>query len=146
VDNINDALWYSEVCACWLPWGLINYNSTVWKEVCSDFLSSYEYDGESYFHGLWLGTKHWYITLNCNEMAVIVDCHHPTSQTKKFKATLSAGKVMDTIFWDAEGVILVDNTMWSNNKLRRVHFLCYSYCAFSYIQYINQQNALSKIQ
>jgi len=24
--------------------------------------------------------------------------------------------------------------------------LCYLYCAFSYIQYINQQNALSKIQ
>jgi len=47
-------------------------------------------------------------------MAAIVDWHHPASQ-KKFKATLSAGKVMVTVFWDAEGVILVENTMWSNN-------------------------------
>jgi len=53
---------------------------------------------------------------------------------------------MATVFWDAEGVILVDNTMWSNNQLRCVHFLCYSHCAFSYAQCINQQNALSKIQ
>jgi hypothetical protein len=79
-------------------------------------------------------------------MAAIVDWHHPSSQKKKFKATLLAGKVMATVFWDAEGVILVDSTMWSHNQLRCVHFLCYSYHAFSYIQYINQQNALSKIQ
>jgi len=40
-------------------------------------------------------------------MAAIAGWHHPVSQ-KKFKATLFAGKVMATVFWDAEGVILVD--------------------------------------
>jgi hypothetical protein len=44
-------------------------------------------------------------------MAAIVDWHHPASQKKKFKATLSPGKVMATVFWDAEGVILLDNTI-----------------------------------
>jgi hypothetical protein len=32
---------------------------------------------------------------------------HPTSpSTKKFKVTLSAGKVMLTVFWDSQGVLL----------------------------------------
>ena len=90
--------------------------------------------------------KHGYITLNCKEMAAIVDWHHPGSQENKFKATVPAGKVMATVFWDAEGMILVDNTMWSNNQLRCVHFSCYSYRAFSFVQYINQQNTRSKIK
>jgi hypothetical protein len=67
-------------------------------------------------------------------MAAIVGWHHPVSQKKKFKATLLAGKVMATVFWDAEGVILVDNIMWSNNQLRcalfyvihTVHFLTFN--------------------
>jgi Transposase. len=37
-----------------------------------------------------------------------VEWHHPTSPWKKFKTTPSAGKGMATIFWDAEGLILVD--------------------------------------
>jgi hypothetical protein len=37
-----------------------------------------------------------------------VEWHHPTSPRKKFKVTPSAVKVMATVFWDAEGAILVD--------------------------------------
>jgi hypothetical protein len=37
--------------------------------------------------------------------------HHPASPQKKFKegwAVPSAGKVTATVFWDAEGMLLVD--------------------------------------
>nr|CAI5860394.1 unnamed protein product [Callosobruchus analis] len=34
--------------------------------------------------------------------------HSHSPQKKKFKATASAGKVMVTVFWDCEGVILID--------------------------------------
>jgi hypothetical protein len=38
-----------------------------------------------------------------------VEWHDPTSPSrKKFKITPSAGKVMATVFWDAERLILVD--------------------------------------
>jgi len=38
-----------------------------------------------------------------------VEWHHPQSpRKKKFKKTPSAGKVMITVFWDADGMILVD--------------------------------------
>jgi hypothetical protein len=39
-----------------------------------------------------------------------MEWRHPTSpRRKKFKVTPSAGKVMATIFWDAELMILVDS-------------------------------------
>jgi hypothetical protein len=38
-----------------------------------------------------------------------MEWHHSQSpRKKKFKTTTSAGKVMITIFWDTDGVILVD--------------------------------------
>jgi len=38
-----------------------------------------------------------------------MEWHHPQSPRKeKFKTTPSAGKVMITVFWDVDGVILVD--------------------------------------
>ena len=38
-----------------------------------------------------------------------VEWHHPQSpRKKKFKTTPSAGKLMITVFWDTDGVILVD--------------------------------------
>ena len=38
-----------------------------------------------------------------------MDWHHPQlPRKKKFKTTPSAGKVMVTVFWDTDGVILVD--------------------------------------
>ena len=38
-----------------------------------------------------------------------MEWHHPNSpRTKKFKAQKFAGKIMATVFWDSQGVILVD--------------------------------------
>ena len=38
-----------------------------------------------------------------------MEWRHPTSsRAKKFKAQNSAGKIMATVFWDSQGVILVN--------------------------------------
>jgi hypothetical protein len=38
-----------------------------------------------------------------------MEWHHKTSpRKKKFKAIPSASKIMATVFWDCEGVILID--------------------------------------
>ena len=38
-----------------------------------------------------------------------MEWRHPNSpRTKKFKAQKFAGKIMATVFWDSQGVILVD--------------------------------------
>ncbi len=44
-----------------------------------------------------------------------MEWHHPTSP-RKFKVTPSAGKVMSTVFWDADGADFGrDYAMWSNH-------------------------------
>jgi len=48
VNNVFDALRYSKACAYWVWQRLVNYNTTMWKDKCSDFLSSYMADGQSY--------------------------------------------------------------------------------------------------
>ena len=57
-------------------------------------------------------------------------CKHPGSPPpKKFKRAHSAGKVMALIFWDSQGVIIIDylehghtiNGAYFAGKLRRLH-------------------------
>jgi hypothetical protein len=47
VNNIIDALGYSKACAYWVRQSLVDYNTTMRKEKCSDFLSRYMAVGES---------------------------------------------------------------------------------------------------
>jgi hypothetical protein len=47
MNNIIDTLGYSKACAYWVRQSLVNYDTTVRKEKCSEFLSCYIADGES---------------------------------------------------------------------------------------------------
>jgi len=47
--RLNTAQGYSKACASWVRQTLVDYNTTVRKEKCSDFLSHYMADGESCF-------------------------------------------------------------------------------------------------
>jgi hypothetical protein len=53
------------------------------------------------------GKKSWVHHYQPEQKCVSVQWKHPTSpSTRKFKVTLSAGKVMLTVFWDYRGVLL----------------------------------------
>jgi hypothetical protein len=74
----------------------------VWEEAFSDLLSHYEVQGESFLSQTVTGDEP-------QTQRQSMEGHHPTSPQKiMFKAIPSVGKVMDTVFWDEEGVILVD--------------------------------------
>jgi hypothetical protein len=47
-------------------------------------------------------TTHWQ---KDNQWNGIISCHHGQ---KKFKVQTSAGKVMASVFWDSEGILLVE--------------------------------------
>jgi hypothetical protein len=46
-NNVIDAVGYFKACAYWVRQSLVDCNTTVQKEKCSDFLSCYLADGES---------------------------------------------------------------------------------------------------
>jgi hypothetical protein len=109
VNNIIDALRYAKMCARWVPRSLTDDHITLLKEVCSYLLSCYEADGESFLSWIVTGDETWSHHFEPETRNQSVEWHHPTSPwKKKFMVTPSAGKVMATAFWDAEGVILVD--------------------------------------
>jgi hypothetical protein len=109
VNNIIDALRYAKMCARWVPRSLTDDHKTLLKEVCSYLLSCYEADGESFLSRIVTGDETWSHHFEPETRNQSVEWHHPTSpRKKKFMVTPSAGKVMATVFWDAEGVILVD--------------------------------------
>jgi len=74
----------------------------VWEEGFSNFLFHYKVQGESFLSQTVTGDEP-------QTQRQSMEGHHPTSPQKMmFKAIPSVRKVMDTVFWDAEGVILVD--------------------------------------
>jgi hypothetical protein len=58
---------------------------------------------------LLLGRNHGCITTNLSQKCASVQWKHPSSpSTKKFKVMgmPSAGKIMHTMFWDSQGILL----------------------------------------
>jgi hypothetical protein len=77
--------------------------------VCSDLLSCNQADGESFLSRIVSGDETWIHHFELETKRQAMEWHHPTfPRGKKFKVTPSAGKVMTTVFFHAEGVILVD--------------------------------------
>jgi histone-lysine N-methyltransferase SETMAR len=99
VNNIIDALGYAKVCARWVPQSLTDDHKTVWKEVCSDLLSCYEADGESFLLRIITGDETWIHHFEPETKRQSMEWHHPTFLCrKKFKVTPSVGKVMASVF------------------------------------------------
>ena len=72
------------------------------EEAFSDLLSNYWVKSESFLSQTVTGDE----PLTQRQS---MEGHHPTSPPKTmFKTLLSVWKVTDTVFWDAEGLILVD--------------------------------------
>jgi histone-lysine N-methyltransferase SETMAR len=107
VNNVIDALGYAKLCARWVPRSLTDDQKTVRQEVCSDLLSCHEAHGESFLSQIVTGVEAWTHHFEPETKRQSVEWHHPTSPRRKFMVIPSPGKVMATIFWDAEGVILV---------------------------------------
>jgi hypothetical protein len=69
------------------------------KEVCSDLLSRYEDDGESFLARIVTGDEAWINHFEPETKRQSMEWHHPTSPWRnKFKVTPSAGKVTATVF------------------------------------------------
>jgi histone-lysine N-methyltransferase SETMAR len=99
VNNIINALGYAKVCARWVPRSLTDDQKNVRKEVCSDLLSRYEADGESFLSRIVTGDEIWIHHFEPETKRQSVEWRHPTSPLrKKFKVTLQQGKSLPLFF------------------------------------------------
>jgi histone-lysine N-methyltransferase SETMAR len=108
VCRILEQLGFSKVCARWVPRQLTDAHKEIRKTICADLLERHEDDGDEFLSRIVTGdeTSLQHFEPETNRQSV--EWHHANSPKKKFKAAPSAGKIMATIFWDSEGLLLVN--------------------------------------
>ena len=73
------------------------------------FLERYEKDGDEFLTHIVTGDETWVSHVTPESKQQSMQWRHTSSPTKKeFKQTLSARKIMRTVFWDRYGVSLLD--------------------------------------
>jgi len=102
-------LGFSKVCARWVPRQLTDAHKEQRRTICSELLGRFDVDGPDFLGRIVTGDETWLHHFDPETKRQSMEWHHVTSpRTKKFKSVPSAGKIMATVFWDSEGVILVD--------------------------------------
>ena len=108
VEKLISSLGYSKKCARWVPQMLTPKQKDHWVTVSQKLLKQYEAEGDTFLDQIVTGDETWchYYKLESKQQSM--KWHHSHSpSTKKFRSQCSAGKVMCTVFWDAQGIILL---------------------------------------
>ena len=102
-------LGYSKVCARWVPRQLTDELKLNRLNICTDLLKRYALEGDRFMNRIVTGDESWAHHYEPETKRQSMQWHHIGSPSpKKFKLAPSAGKVMITVFWDMQGVLLVD--------------------------------------
>lgn len=120
---VHDRLNFHKVCARWVPRDLNAENKMNRMGQCLHNLCRYADEGEDMLTRIITADESWVHHYQPESKRVSMQWKHPSSPcAKKFKVTPSAGKVMLTVFWDHQGVLLTN----FQKKDDRVNSL--SYC------------------
>lgn len=109
VCRILKQLGLKKVCARWVPRMLTDDHKNTRQTVCRELLAQYEDGGDDFLQRIVTGDETWLHHFEPETKRQSMEWHHTNSpRKKKFKSAPSAGKVMASVFWDSEGVLLVD--------------------------------------
>jgi histone-lysine N-methyltransferase SETMAR len=109
-DNIlTDRLGYAKVCARWVPRMLTEDHKRQRVEVAHEFLQAYETDGDEFLDSIVTADETWvHYTAPETKQQSRQRKHLKSPKPRKFKQTLSAGKVMASVFWDRKVLLLCE--------------------------------------
>lgn len=106
---VNNVLGYNKVCARWVPRMLTNENKRERVQSSQALLHRYNQDPENFCSRYVTMDETWAHHFDPETKQQSMQWKHPNSpRDVKFRKIASAGKVMASVFWDAQGVILVD--------------------------------------
>jgi hypothetical protein len=104
---MHDRLNFRKVCARWVPRELKDRETMNRKCLPLQHFLRYGDEGERMLNRVVTGNESWVHHYQPESKRALAQCKHPSSfSAKKLKVTPSAGKVMLTIFWDSQGVLL----------------------------------------
>jgi len=106
-DIIHNRLGFRKVCARWVPKEFTEEQKNNRVAICQRLLDRYANKGEAFLTRIVTGDETWVHHFAPESKRQTMEWKHLGSPVKKkFKSQPSAGKVMLTIFWDSQGIIL----------------------------------------
>lgn len=106
---VTDRLGYRKLCSRWVPKMLTDVHKTKRLGSALTFLTRYSDDGENFLNKIVTGDETWVRHVTPESKQQSMEWRHTHSPKKqKFKTTMSAQKIMCTVFWDRKGVLLID--------------------------------------
>lgn len=109
VQEMVESLGYRKVCARWVPRLLTEDHKGQRKAITSELLQRYRHEGDDFLLRIVTGDESWFHHFEPETKRQSMEWHHSHSPSKKKAKTVpSAAKVMGTVFWDAEGLILAE--------------------------------------
>jgi len=109
VQEMIGSLGYWKICALWVPHLLTEDHKVQRKAITSEMLLRYRDEGDAFLLSIVTDDESWFHHFDPETKRQIMEWHHLDSPTKKKPKTMpSAKKIMGTVFWDAEGCILIE--------------------------------------
>lgn len=108
-EIVVDNLGYHKLCSRWVPKMLTDVHKTKRLGSALTFLTRYSNEGEDFLNQIVTGDETWVRHLTPESKQQSMEWRHTQSPKKqKFKTTMSAQKIMCTVFWDRKGVLLAE--------------------------------------
>ena len=111
VSHIIQDIGYLEVCLRGFSWSFAVKHKTDREAISSELLACFEAEGETFVSWIVTADETWVHHFELETKRQSIEWYHPQSLWKKKFKNLSMGRVMITVFWDCEGVILVDTML-----------------------------------
>lgn len=106
---LNKDLNMNKVSARWVPRMLTDEQKRRRHVISQELLEEFNADPEQFLGHIVTQDETWVHHFDPETKMQSMQWKHPGSPTpKKFKVSPSSGKVMASVFWDAEGVLMVD--------------------------------------
>lgn len=108
-EIVTEDLAYHKICARWVPRKLTDQHKKNRMASALSFLTQYHEDGDEIFDRIVTGDETWIHHYTPEKKRQSLQWKHTRSpRVQKFKTAESSLKVMATVFWDRQGVLLVD--------------------------------------
>ncbi|GBN77026.1 hypothetical protein AVEN_202702-1 [Araneus ventricosus] len=108
-EIVTNSVNYRKLCSRWVPKMLTDVHKMKRFASALKFLNRYSEEGNEFLNKIVTGDETWVCLVTPQSKQQSMEWKHSRSPTKKkFKTTLSAHKIMCTVFWDRQGILLVD--------------------------------------
>ena len=106
---VHEHLQYRKICARWVPRSLTEEHKRNRLDISNELVQRYDEQGQAFLHCIVTGDETWLHQFEPETKRQSMQWRHPWSPPpRKFRAVASTSKQMATVFWDKNGILLIE--------------------------------------